>query len=122
MNSVIATNIADATAKADPGTQAVLSKTGTDSNTLYQMLINSDMLKLPEDLKLNVLNTIKDAWSSSFSTVFLTGLGFIVFGIFVALLIGNGRISREAMQKRKPGSTGEGSDDTLSAQPQASSN
>ncbi|MFA8302038.1 hypothetical protein OB446_002960 [Paenibacillus alvei] len=99
-----------------------MSKTGTDSNTLYQMLINSDMLKLPEDLKLNVLNTIKDAWSSSFSTVFLTGLGFIVFGIFVALLIGNGRISREAMQKRKPGSTGEGSDDTLSAQPQASSN
>ncbi|SYX87442.1 MDR family MFS transporter [Paenibacillus alvei] len=119
MNSVIATNIANATASADPGTQAVLSKTGTDSNTLYQLLINSDLLKqLPEDLKVNVLNTIKDAWSASFSTVFLTGLGFIVVGIFVALLIGNGRISREAMQKRKPG---ESSDDTMT-QPQASSN
>lgn len=119
MNSVIATNIANATASADPGTQAVLSKTGTDSNTLYQLLINSDLLKqLPEDLKVNVLNTIKDAWSASFSTVFLTGLGFIVVGIFVALLIGNGRISREAMQKRKPG---ESSDDTTT-QPQASSN
>ena len=119
MNSVIATNIANATASADPGTQAVLSKTGTDSNTLYQLLINSDLLKqLPEDLKVNVLNTIKDAWSASFSTVFLTGLGFIVVGIFVALLIGNGRISREAMQNRKPG---ESSDDTTT-QPQASSN
>lgn len=119
MNSVIATNIANATASADPGTQAVLSKTGTDSNTLYQLLINSDLLKqLPEDLKVNVLNTIKDAWSASFSTVFLTGLGFIVVGIFVALLIGNGRISREAMQKRKPG---ESSDDIMK-QPQASSN
>lgn len=119
MNSVIATNIANATASADPGTQAVLSKTGTDSNTLYQLLINSDLLKqLPEDLKVNVLNTIKDAWSASFSTVFLTGLGFIVVGIFVALLIGNGRISREAMQKRKPD---ESSDDTMTQQ-QASSN
>lgn len=100
MNAVIATNIAKAKASADAMTQTVLEKTGTDSNTLYQMLINSDQIPLPEEAKTNLLDTVKEAWASSFSTVFLTGLGFIVLGIFVSLLIGNGRISRDGMNKK----------------------
>ncbi|MCE5168634.1 MFS transporter [Paenibacillus profundus] len=101
MNAVIATNIAKAKASADAMTQTVLDKTGTDSNTLYQMLINSEQIPLPAEAKTNLLDTVKEAWSSSFSTVFLTGLGFIVLGIFVSLLIGNGRISRDGMDKKR---------------------
>ncbi|WP_019420347.1 MDR family MFS transporter [Paenibacillus sp. OSY-SE] len=120
MNAVIATNIAKAKASADAMTQTVLDKTGTDSNTLYQMLINSEQIPLPAEAKTNLLDTVKEAWSSSFSTVFLTGLGFIVLGIFVSLLIGNGRISRDGMdKKRKRGADDESAMDGHS-HPQAS--
>ncbi|WCR25376.1 MFS transporter [Paenibacillus thiaminolyticus] len=117
MNADIARNITAAMQHADPVTQAVLDRIGTDSNTLYQLLINPAMLPLEGEAKITVLDTLKEAWSASFSTVFLTGLGFIIAGIVISLLIGSGRISRDDPgRKRNPGSATEGSERN-SAQP-----
>lgn len=115
MNADIARNITAAIQNADPVTQAVLDRIGTDSNTLYQLLINPAMLPLEGQAKIAVLNTLKEAWSASFSSVFLTGLGFIIAGIVISLLIGSGRISRDDPGRRRHPAK-EGSDRN-SAQP-----
>ncbi|UHA74938.1 MDR family MFS transporter [Paenibacillus sp. 481] len=100
MNGVIATNITNAMATADPMSKGILEQAGTDSNMLYQLLINSEALPVPAEAKTNLLNIVRDVWSSSFSTVFLTGLGFIVVGIFVSLLIGKGKISLDTTKQQ----------------------
>ncbi|BFH66378.1 MFS transporter [Paenibacillus dendritiformis] len=119
MNADIARNMTAAMQTADPTTQAVLERIGTDSNTLYQLLINPAMLPLEGEAKAAVLDTLKEAWSASFSSVFLTGLGFIIAGIVISLLIGNGRISRDGPgpgRRRQPDPAQEGADRN-SAQP-----
>ncbi|BFH17345.1 MFS transporter [Paenibacillus melissococcoides] len=117
MNADIARNITAAMQTADPVTKAVLDRIGTDSNALYQLLINPAMLPLEGEAKVAVLDTLKEAWSASFSSVFLTELGFIVAGIVISLLIGNGRISRDDPGRRRhPDPAQEGSDRN-SAQP-----
>ncbi|MBD7963609.1 hypothetical protein [Fictibacillus norfolkensis] len=47
----------------------------------------------------SVIETIKYVWSTSFSSVFLTGLIFIGIGIFVALSVGNSRIKKEPIDQ-----------------------
>jgi EmrB/QacA subfamily drug resistance transporter len=71
--------------------QALSEKT----DSLFSLLLNPSLLKMPEEIQKSVIHAIQIAWSDSFSTVFLTGLIFISVGILVALAVGNGRIKRD---------------------------
>lgn len=96
MNHSLKTNITDTMhAEKNPMASAILEKIGTKTDALFGLLIKPEMLKVPEDIKKIVLHDIASAWSQSFNTVFLTGIIFIGAGVFVALLVGNGRIKRD---------------------------
>lgn len=96
MNKSLQSNMASVTTdQADPMAGEVLKEVGKESDALFSLLVNPELLKLPDELKTAVLTSIQTAWANSFTTVFLTGLIFITIGIFVALSVGNGKIKRD---------------------------
>ncbi|MCG7408568.1 MFS transporter [Paenibacillus sp. ACRRX] len=101
MNEVVKSNMASATAQADPMVKGMFEQIGTDSNKLYQILVNPEVQqKIPAEAKDTIINLVKDNWSASFSTVFLSGLIFIVLGILVSLFIGKGRLQPGSKEKQ----------------------
>ncbi|MFJ5714892.1 MDR family MFS transporter [Neobacillus sp. NPDC093127] len=66
------------------------------TDSLFRLLLDPSLLKLPEEIQKIVIHGIQTAWTESFSTVFLTGLIFISIGILVALSVGKGRIKRDS--------------------------
>ncbi|GGB63724.1 MFS transporter [Fictibacillus barbaricus] len=96
MNHSLTDKIGEAASGAsNPILGKALEEIGKKTDAMFGILINPDLLPLPAELKTPVIETIKDVWSSSFSSVFLTGLIFIAIGIVVALSVGNSRIVRE---------------------------
>ncbi|MEH7073319.1 MDR family MFS transporter [Neobacillus drentensis] len=83
----------------DPIAHQALTALSEKTDSLFSLLINPSLLKMPEEILKNVIHAIQVAWSNSFSTVFLTGLIFIAVGVFVALAVGNGRIKRDSELK-----------------------
>ncbi|MFL6557949.1 MAG: MFS transporter, partial [Bacillus sp. (in: firmicutes)] len=72
----------------NPIAQQALKTLSEKTDSLFSLLLNPSLLKMPEDIQNSVIHAIQVAWSDSFSTVFLTGLIFIAVGVFVALAVG----------------------------------
>jgi hypothetical protein len=79
----------------NPIAHQALTALSEKTDSLFSLLLNPSLLKMPEDIQNSVIHAIQIAWSDSFSTVFLTGLIFIAIGVIVALAVGKGRIKRD---------------------------
>ncbi len=101
MNKSLKTNITDETAtiQSNPGLEQFFNKIGENTDQLFSLLINPQLLDVPDQAKNQIITLIQTAWSHSFTTVFLTGLTFVITGIFVALSVGNGKIKRDEPKK-----------------------
>ncbi|MDM5338321.1 MDR family MFS transporter [Fictibacillus enclensis] len=100
MNHSLETNMKDVVKEqSNPMLQGIFQKLADKTDALFSLLIHPDMLKLPGSIKGTVIHSIQTAWSSSFTTVFMTGLIFIGAGIIVALSVGSGRIKNEPTQQ-----------------------
>lgn len=96
MNQSLKDKMVDAAAdEKNPMIQGVLEKLSDKTDALFGLLVKPDALKMPDQVKAPIIHTIENVWTSSFTTVFLTGLVFVGLGIFVALSVGNGRIKRD---------------------------
>ncbi len=73
----------------------VLQQLGQETNTLFRILVNPELLPVPSQLKEAVITSIKIGWAQSFNAVFLAGLIFLSVGIIVALSVGDGKIKRD---------------------------
>lgn len=80
----------------NPIAHQALTALSEKTDSLFSLLLNPGLLKMPEDIQNSVIHAIQIAWSDSFSTVFLTGLIFIAVGVLVALAVGKGRIKRDS--------------------------
>jgi len=80
----------------NPIAHQALTVLSEKTDSLFSLLLNPGLLKMPEDIQNSVIHAIQIAWSDSFSTVFLTGLIFIAVGVLVALAVGKGRIKRDS--------------------------
>lgn len=97
MNHRLDSNVkqAFAAASSDPQLLAAIEALGSHPEIdLFSLLIRPELLGLPAELQNKLVALIREAWSSAFSTVFLSGLAFVAFGVLLALLVGNGRIHR----------------------------
>ncbi|MBM7694232.1 EmrB/QacA subfamily drug resistance transporter [Peribacillus deserti] len=72
-----------------------LEELSKKTDALFGILIQPEVLKVPDDARNVLISTIAKAWADSFSTVFLTGLLFVAAGIFVSLSVGRGKIKRD---------------------------
>jgi MFS family permease len=79
----------------NPIAHKALTALSEKTDSLFSLLLNPSLLKMPEDIQNSVIHGIQIAWSDSFSTVFLTGLIFIAVGVLVALAVGKGRIKKD---------------------------
>jgi MFS family permease len=101
MNKTLQTNMSNVTENAtNEAAVQILKKVGNETDTLFGLLINPDVLQVPNEIKQSVITSIQTAWSQSFTTVFLTGLIFIGIGVVVALSVGNGKIKRDHELKK----------------------
>ncbi len=108
MNHSIDNKMQDAiSAESDPVILKVLKQIGEKADTMFGILLKPEALPLPEPIRRNVVTTLAQVWSSSFSTVFLWGLIFIALGILVALSVGGSKIKRdkEQIQNETPAET-----------------
>lgn len=100
MNSTLESKIINASdTEKNPYLAKALNALSDKTDSLFGLLVNPDLLKMPDELKIPLIETIQKVWSDSFSTVFLTGLIFIAAGILIALLVGNGKIRRDQENK-----------------------
>jgi EmrB/QacA subfamily drug resistance transporter len=96
MNHTLKGKMVDAANDAEnPVAQQALTALSEKTDSLFSLLLNPSLLKMPEEIQNSVIHSIQIAWSESFSTVFLTGLIFISVGILVALAVGKGRIKKD---------------------------
>ena len=79
------------------GLMALSEKT----DALFGLLVDPSKLPFPAESKQAFIKSISTAWAESFSTVFLSGLIFIVIGILTALAMGKSRIKRDKELKEK---------------------
>jgi hypothetical protein len=79
----------------NPIAHQALKALSEKTDSLFSLLLNPSLLKMPEDIQNSVIHSIQIAWSDSFSTVFLTGLIFIGIGVLAAFAVGNGRIKKD---------------------------
>ncbi|MFC0186784.1 MDR family MFS transporter [Fictibacillus aquaticus] len=87
--------------ESNPVVAGILAKIAEKTDAMFGILIKPDALKLPAEVSAPVIGNIKDVWASSFSSVFLTGLIFVVIGIAVALSVGKSRIVRSDKSEEK---------------------
>lgn len=104
MNHALASKMETAVQSPDavknPELSALLGKFVNSTDQLFQIMLNPEVIPVQGETKNAFLHTIQTVWTQSFSIVFLTGLVFIGLGIVVALMVGNGKISRDQMPKR----------------------
>jgi MFS family permease len=110
MNKEIQSNIkntlADEAVKSN--VKSTLEGIGTDSDNLFQVMINPLALKdIAKEVAEQVVITIKTVWSDSFSMMFLIGLIIIFVGILISLAVGSGRIKSDKELKREAASSAE---------------
>jgi EmrB/QacA subfamily drug resistance transporter len=79
----------------NPVIQKMFQTLSEKTDALFGILIHPEKFKVPSEIKVPIISTLKKTWSESFNTVFLTGIIFIVIGIFVALSVGNKKITRD---------------------------
>jgi EmrB/QacA subfamily drug resistance transporter len=97
MNQTLKQKMADAAAsETNPMLAGTLGELSGKTDGLFSLLINPDVLLMPDQLKTAVITVIQSVWSHSFSTVFLAGLLFVAVGIVVALFVGDSKIKRDA--------------------------
>lgn len=102
MNQSISTKMGEVSAAAtDPAVQQALQALSEKTDALFGLLVNPSALPFPVEMQEMVVKGIATAWTESFSTVFLTGLVFIVIGAFTALAMGKSRIKKDKELKEK---------------------
>ncbi|MCR8845197.1 MFS transporter [Paenibacillus sp. SC116] len=92
MNEAIKRNMTDAINNSEPPLQTALEQTGTHSDDLYALITSPDTISGGTELHSALLTTVKSAWATSFSSVYIWAFGIAALGILLTLLIGNGRI------------------------------
>jgi EmrB/QacA subfamily drug resistance transporter len=96
MNHSLASKMTDAANQSsNPVAHTVLQKLSEKTDSLFSLLMNPGLLKLPAEIQKTVIKAIQTSWTGSFTTVFLTGLIFIGIGVIVALSVGGARIKRD---------------------------
>jgi len=73
---------------------------------LFSVMVNPGRAPMEEELRAAVMRFIQEAWSHSFTTVFLIGLAFVAAGIVVSLFVGGKRIERDKKPGGAPGKLG----------------
>ncbi|WP_050613733.1 MDR family MFS transporter [Bacillus testis] len=100
MNHTIVSNMLKESSSAHASmAQKALEALSEKTDVLFGLLVEPSRIPFPSELRAEIIKGISAAWANSFSTVFLTGLIFIIFGIAAALFIGNGRIKRDKALK-----------------------
>ncbi len=104
MNHSLKNNFSEATknASSNPMLAPFFKQLGENTSGLFNILISPNLLKVPAEVKTPIIKVVQTAWTQSFTTVFMTGLIFVVIGIFVALSVGNGRIKRDQPKTNTP--------------------
>ncbi|MFC3886218.1 MDR family MFS transporter [Bacillus songklensis] len=104
MNQTLQHKMTDAAAgETNTMLAGALDKLSDKTDGLFGLLINPDVLPMPEEMKTAIVSTIQHVWSQSFSVVFLTGLVFVALGIVAALSVGSGKINRDPEQQNEVG-------------------
>lgn len=104
MNHSIVSKMTEASeTESIPVVQQALTALSEKTDALFGLLVDPSKLPFPEEIQQTLIKSISTAWAESFSTVFLTGLIFIVIGVFSALAMGKSRIKRDNELKDKLG-------------------
>ncbi|MDQ7864707.1 hypothetical protein RCO48_37230 [Peribacillus frigoritolerans] len=96
MNHNLQQNMDDAVvSQKDPILHEALKALADKTDTLFNIMLYPENLKMPAEVSNVLVKTIENSWIDAFSSVFITGIFFVSAGILVALSVGSGRIKRD---------------------------
>jgi MFS family permease len=104
MNHNLQQNMDDAVVgQKDPILHEALKALADKTDTLFNIMLYPENLKMPAEVSNVLVKTIENAWIDAFSSVFITGIFFVSAGILVALSVGSGRIKRDQETEKELG-------------------